>query len=49
VGNLNMKGLFRLTALVGTRMVAGDGGSMIMVSSSGTRYHEWTDFALDAN
>jgi NAD(P)-dependent dehydrogenase (short-subunit alcohol dehydrogenase family) len=32
---VNLKGPFRLTALVGTRMAAGDGGSIIMVSSTG--------------
>jgi NAD(P)-dependent dehydrogenase (short-subunit alcohol dehydrogenase family) len=33
---VNLKGPFRLTALVGTRMAAGDGGSIIMVSSVGS-------------
>jgi NAD(P)-dependent dehydrogenase (short-subunit alcohol dehydrogenase family) len=33
VVDLNLKGPFRLTALVGTRMTAGDGGSIINVSS----------------
>jgi NAD(P)-dependent dehydrogenase (short-subunit alcohol dehydrogenase family) len=32
---VNLKGPFRLTALVGGRMVAGDGGSVINVSSTG--------------
>jgi NAD(P)-dependent dehydrogenase (short-subunit alcohol dehydrogenase family) len=32
---VNMKGPFRLCALVGERMVAGDGGSIINVSSTG--------------
>ena len=32
---VNLKGPFRLTALVGDRMVAGDGGSVINVSSTG--------------
>ncbi len=32
---VNIKGPFRLTALVGTRMAAGDGGSIINVSSMG--------------
>jgi NAD(P)-dependent dehydrogenase (short-subunit alcohol dehydrogenase family) len=32
---VNLKGPFRLTALVGERMVAGDGGSIINVSSTG--------------
>jgi len=36
VVNLNMKGVFRLTALVGTRMAEGDGGSIVMVSSTGS-------------
>ncbi len=36
VVNLNMKGPFRLTALVGTRMAAGGGGSIINVSTSGS-------------
>lgn len=31
---VNLKGPFRLTALVGTRMAEGDGGSIIMVSST---------------
>jgi NAD(P)-dependent dehydrogenase (short-subunit alcohol dehydrogenase family) len=30
---VNLKGPFRLSSLVGTRMAAGDGGSIIMVSS----------------
>jgi NAD(P)-dependent dehydrogenase (short-subunit alcohol dehydrogenase family) len=33
---LNMKGVFRLTALVGSRMVETGGGSIIMVSSTGS-------------
>ncbi|MGE4428314.1 MAG: SDR family NAD(P)-dependent oxidoreductase [Solirubrobacteraceae bacterium] len=33
---LNLKGPFRLTALVGERMAAGDGGSVINVSSVGS-------------
>jgi NAD(P)-dependent dehydrogenase (short-subunit alcohol dehydrogenase family) len=33
---VNLKGPFRLTALVGTRMAQGDGGSIINVSSSGS-------------
>ena len=32
---VNLKGPFRLTALVGTRMAAGDGGSIINISSAG--------------
>jgi NAD(P)-dependent dehydrogenase (short-subunit alcohol dehydrogenase family) len=36
VVNLNLKGVFRLTALVGTRMAEGDGGSIVMVSSTGS-------------
>ena len=32
---VNLKGPFRLTAVVGTRMAAGDGGSIINVSSTG--------------
>lgn len=35
--NLNFKGPFRLTALVGERMVAAGGGSIINVSTSGSR------------
>ena len=31
--DVNLKGPFRLTALVGTRMAEGDGGSIINVSS----------------
>jgi len=34
--DLNMKGVFRLTALVGGRMVAGGGGSIVNVSSVGS-------------
>ena len=34
--NLNLKGPFRLSALVGERMVADGGGSIINVSSSGS-------------
>lgn len=42
VVNLNMKGVFRLTALVGSRMAQGDGGSIIMVSSTGSiRPTQW--------
>src|SRR4029078_3970705 len=37
VMNLNFKGPFRLTPLVGDRMVADGGGSIINVSSSGSR------------
>jgi NAD(P)-dependent dehydrogenase (short-subunit alcohol dehydrogenase family) len=32
--DVNLKGPFRLTALVGTRMAEGDGGSIVMVSST---------------
>ena len=32
--DVNLKGPFRLTALVGARMAAGEGGSIIMVSSA---------------
>lgn len=32
--DVNLKGAFRLTSMVGTRMAAGDGGSIIMVSST---------------
>jgi NAD(P)-dependent dehydrogenase (short-subunit alcohol dehydrogenase family) len=32
--DVNLKGPFRLTAVVGTRMAEGDGGSIIMVSST---------------
>ena len=32
--DVNLKGPFRLTALVGTRMAEGEGGSIIMVSST---------------
>jgi NAD(P)-dependent dehydrogenase (short-subunit alcohol dehydrogenase family) len=32
--NVNLKGPFRLTALIGTRMAAGDGGSIINISST---------------
>jgi NAD(P)-dependent dehydrogenase (short-subunit alcohol dehydrogenase family) len=34
VVDVNMKGPFRLSAVVGTRMAQGDGGSIIMVSST---------------
>jgi NAD(P)-dependent dehydrogenase (short-subunit alcohol dehydrogenase family) len=37
VMNLNFKGPFRLTSLVGERMVAAGGGSIINVSTSGSR------------
>ncbi|HVB90702.1 MAG TPA: SDR family oxidoreductase [Acidimicrobiales bacterium] len=36
VVDLNLKGPFRLTALVGPRMAEGDGGSIINVSSTGS-------------
>lgn len=36
VVNINFKGPFRLCALVGDRMAAGDGGSVINVSSTGS-------------
>jgi NAD(P)-dependent dehydrogenase (short-subunit alcohol dehydrogenase family) len=36
VMGVNLKGPFRLTALVGTRMAAGEGGSIINVSSIGS-------------
>jgi NAD(P)-dependent dehydrogenase (short-subunit alcohol dehydrogenase family) len=36
VVNLNLKGPFRLTALIGERMVADGGGSIVNVSSSGS-------------
>jgi NAD(P)-dependent dehydrogenase (short-subunit alcohol dehydrogenase family) len=36
VMNLNLKGPFRLSALIGERMVAAGGGSIINVSSSGS-------------
>lgn len=36
VVGVNLKGPFRLTALVGTRMAAGEGGSIINVSSIGS-------------
>jgi NAD(P)-dependent dehydrogenase (short-subunit alcohol dehydrogenase family) len=36
VMGVNLKGPFRLTALVGTRMADGDGGSIINVSSTGS-------------
>lgn len=35
---VNLKGPFRLTAIVGTRMAEGDGGSIIMVSSTAAIY-----------
>jgi NAD(P)-dependent dehydrogenase (short-subunit alcohol dehydrogenase family) len=35
---VNLKGPFRLTALVGTRMAEGDGGSIVNVSSVAARY-----------
>ena len=34
--DVNLKGPFRLSALVGTKMAEGDGGSIIMVSSTGS-------------
>jgi NAD(P)-dependent dehydrogenase (short-subunit alcohol dehydrogenase family) len=36
--SVNLKGPFRLTAIVGTRMAKGKGGSIIMVSSTGAIY-----------
>jgi NAD(P)-dependent dehydrogenase (short-subunit alcohol dehydrogenase family) len=36
VVDVNLKGPFRLSALIGERMVAGDGGSIINVSSTGS-------------
>jgi len=36
VVNLNLKGVFRLTALVGSRMAQGAGGSIVNVSSTGS-------------
>lgn len=36
--DVNLKGPFRLTAICGTRMAAGDGGSIIMVSSTGAKH-----------
>src|SRR6185436_3594364 len=36
--DVNLKGPFRLTAIVGTRMAAGDGGSIIMVSSTASQH-----------
>jgi len=36
VVDLNLKGVFRLSALVGSRMAAGDGGSIVNVSSTGS-------------
>jgi NAD(P)-dependent dehydrogenase (short-subunit alcohol dehydrogenase family) len=36
VVDLNLKGVFRLTALVGTRMAQGTGGSIVNVSSTGS-------------
>jgi len=33
---VNLKGAFRLSALIGTRMAAGDGGSIINISSIGS-------------
>ena len=36
--DVNLKGPFRLTAIVGTRMAAGDGGSIVMVSSTASQH-----------
>lgn len=36
--DVNLKGPFRLTAMVGTRMAEGNGGSIIMVSSNGATH-----------
>jgi NAD(P)-dependent dehydrogenase (short-subunit alcohol dehydrogenase family) len=38
VVGVNLKGPFRLTALIAERMNEGDGGSIINISSSGSRY-----------
>jgi NAD(P)-dependent dehydrogenase (short-subunit alcohol dehydrogenase family) len=35
--DVNLKGPFRLTSLIGTRMAAGDGGSIIFVSSTASQ------------
>ncbi len=35
--DVNLKGPFRLTSIVGTRMAEGDGGSIIMVSSTASQ------------
>jgi len=35
---VNLKGPFRLTALIGTRMAGGEGGSIINISSSAARF-----------
>jgi NAD(P)-dependent dehydrogenase (short-subunit alcohol dehydrogenase family) len=39
VFGVNLKGPFRLAAMIGTRMAAGDGGSIINVSSSASMSH----------
>lgn len=36
--DVNLKGPFRLTAIVGSRMAEGDGGSIIMVSSTASQH-----------
>jgi NAD(P)-dependent dehydrogenase (short-subunit alcohol dehydrogenase family) len=36
--DVNLKGPFRLTALIGPRMAAGNGGSIMFVSSAGTKH-----------
>jgi NAD(P)-dependent dehydrogenase (short-subunit alcohol dehydrogenase family) len=38
VQEINLKGPFRLTALIGSRMAAGAGGSIINISSAAARY-----------
>ncbi|MFN8507158.1 MAG: glucose 1-dehydrogenase [Dehalococcoidia bacterium] len=40
--DVNLKGPFRLTSIVGTRMAEGEGGSVIMVSSTAS-YHSGAD------
>jgi hypothetical protein len=40
---VNASGPFRLAALIGTRMAAGDGGSIINVSTAGSWRPEWSD------
>ena len=40
---VNASGPFRLSALIGTRMAEGDGGSIINVSTAGSWRPEWSD------
>jgi NAD(P)-dependent dehydrogenase (short-subunit alcohol dehydrogenase family) len=48
VQDVNLKGPFRLTALIGTRMAAGSGGSIINISSAAARHPRPTELPYAA-